>query len=392
MTQSQTQRVLLHTALLPPWLLAGVVLPFAISRIALLIVAWYAQLFSTGSIYPEALRGIYTQHFWLDIWLRWDTGWYLSIVEGGYRVADAASAGATNFAFFPLYPYTVKALTWLLPPAFRTTENTLLIGVLLANVFLIGALCLLYRLVLLRCDDDATAQRAVLYLLIYPAGFFFSCFYSESAFLFFALASLLAAERQRWLLAGAMGFLLALTRPHGAGMALPLALLYLQQRSWQLRALRPNALALLLPPLGLACFLAVSYLQTGNALLPVASLESWGRGPALPWETIVQPRRWEPQISRLDQVAVSIALIGAILSWWMLRAPAYAAYVFVFSVPPLFTGILDSYMRYTAVLFPIFIVLALLGRRRAVDLSVTLLFAMLQALLFAAWTRYYWIV
>jgi uncharacterized membrane protein len=382
----------LRLALLPSWLLSGVVLPFAISRVALVLVAWFAQLFTAGSIYPEALRGVYTQHFWLDIWLRWDTGWYLSIVEGGYRVADAASDGATNFAFFPLYPYTVKALSWLLPPSLRSTENILLIGVLLANVFLIGALCLLYRLVLLRFSDDATAQRTVLYVLLYPAGFFFSCFYTESAFLFFALAAFLAGERQRWLLAGAMGFLLALTRPHGAGIALPLALLYLQQRSWQLRALRPNVLALLLPPLGLGCFLVVSYVQTGNALLPVATQQAWGRGATMPWETVLQPRRWEPLISRLDQVAVLGALIGGILSWRMLRTPVYAAYVFVLCLPPLFTSVLDSNLRYSAVLFPLFLVLAHLGRRRLIDLSVTLIFAMLQALVFAAWTRYYWIV
>ncbi|MDP2727577.1 MAG: hypothetical protein Q8P59_08530, partial [Dehalococcoidia bacterium] len=46
----------------------------------------------------------------LDVWARWDSGWYANIALFGYRyLTDQPS----NMAFLPSYPLAIKAVTFL---------------------------------------------------------------------------------------------------------------------------------------------------------------------------------------------------------------------------------------------------------------------------------------
>ncbi len=92
--------------------------------------------------------------------------------------------------------------------------------------------------------DRATAARAVLYLLVFPTTLFLSAVYAESLFLALTVAAFYHARRGQWWIAGALGGLAALARPHGVLLALPLAVEYLAQRDFDLRAIRGNILAL----------------------------------------------------------------------------------------------------------------------------------------------------
>ena len=77
---------------------------FASSR----LLVFFAILFSVRFIPPNNLSGSWNDGS--SIWhylLRWDSGWYLAIMRGGYHYLPDSSVQQT-VAFFPLYP----ALSW----------------------------------------------------------------------------------------------------------------------------------------------------------------------------------------------------------------------------------------------------------------------------------------
>ncbi|HYN89085.1 MAG TPA: hypothetical protein VER55_11165, partial [Ardenticatenaceae bacterium] len=96
------------------WIWTNVVAPFAITRLALLLAGWFSQYFPASLNYPPeevARRGWqFSPHRLLDIWGRWDTAWYLSIVSDGYSIRGDVETTLSNIAFFPFYPYLVKLL------------------------------------------------------------------------------------------------------------------------------------------------------------------------------------------------------------------------------------------------------------------------------------------
>ena len=71
---------------------------------------------------------------------------------------------------------------------------------------------------------------------------------------------------------------------------------------------------------------------------------------------------------------------------------AYGIYSLVCTLVLIGTGNLYSMMRYTAVIFPIWIYLAdLLGKHKKIFGFVCTTFYTLQILLFCGWINYYWI-
>jgi hypothetical protein len=70
------------------WLSQDILFPWFISRIALTLTGWFAASFAKNPYYPiqEAIaRGWhFSPYRLLDIWGRWDTGWYFSIIQDGY--------------------------------------------------------------------------------------------------------------------------------------------------------------------------------------------------------------------------------------------------------------------------------------------------------------------
>jgi len=88
-------------------------------------------------------------------------------------------------------------------------------GVVLSYSCLFLGLVALHRLTSTRFGDRETARRTVLYVAVFPFAFFFTMVYTESLFLCLSVSAVAAATASRWGLAGALGFLVALTRPNG---------------------------------------------------------------------------------------------------------------------------------------------------------------------------------
>lgn len=373
----------------------AVVVPLLVTRVLLLVVGSLARELPGNRDYPRpdiVSRGwSVTPAGALDVWYRWDSGWYMSIVRGGYELRGRLAGTQSNFAFFPLFPYLVRGAGRLLPATARTDVAHLAIGVALTNLFLAAGLLIVYRLVAATQGSESVARRTVLYMLLFPASFFFGCFLTEGTSLALSAAALWAAHRRLWWGAGVAGGLLALARPNGVLIAAPLAVAYLAARGWRVRQARADALWLLLVPLGLLAYMLALLPITGDVLAPLKIQAAWGKISSTPWATLFEPRYPFPVTTAIERWVVIGLLVVAVRSFWLLRDRSHAVYAAVFLLPPLFTGVLNSQARYAAPLFPLFVGLAVLGERRGVDLTIRAAFAAGLIAAFAAWTRFYWV-
>jgi hypothetical protein len=188
-------------------------------------------------------------------------------------------------------------------------------------------------------------------------------------------------------LAGVLGLLLALTRPGGVLVAVPLAWIALGQGGRRLPALATAAL----PGLGLLLHAAILWRLTGDPLALFHAQAAWGRSLATPWQTLLHPRDFHAWLGPVEAVSLGIA---AALSAWLLgrrETRPLGVWGLVSLVPVLLSGTLLSSTRFAAVIFPMFLGLAILGRRETVDRGVTIGFSFAQAVLFLLWSRFFWV-
>lgn len=81
------------------------------ARILLIFLASRLMLTVIGLLALVSFGDQSTQVHWFNwenianLYARWDSNWYLSIIENGYsRIEVAEQSGATNFAFFRSIP------------------------------------------------------------------------------------------------------------------------------------------------------------------------------------------------------------------------------------------------------------------------------------------------
>ena len=201
----------------------------------------------------------------------WDGGYYLSIARNGYPAALPARPGhGSAIAFFPLYPYLIRATYWLVPGSVLIAAVMLsLVGGAVAAA-LIGVLA--YRVFAPRADS-ITARRAAMVTVAawsaQPASFVLSLVYSEALFTALAAGCLLALLSRHWWTAGVLALLAGATRPTGLVLAACclVAAAYelaeqrnpaaeLRGRSVRLGRALPPLAAATLAPLGVVAFIA----------------------------------------------------------------------------------------------------------------------------------------
>jgi MFS family permease len=312
--------------------------------------------------------------------MQWDSKHYQTIATTGYTFAGEIWP---NIAFFPLYPLLIRVF---MPLVFGSAT---IAALLIANLALFVAVLLLFDLV--ASDfDHITAYRSVLMLLLFPTSFYLVAGYTESLALALAVAAVWAMRRERWWLAGAAGFFLALTRVPGIMIAPVLTCAYLQHHSWNWRALlRPPFLAVLLPPLGLASFMLYQWLSFDTPVAFLVAQQNWNNGMAPPWvipEKILRAIRtsseWEMAVV---QLVVWLSVIGLTIMAIRRLPLSYGLTTLLLLLPPFLANQRGSLIRHVLIGFPIFVVLALIARRqwqRWLVFSLTLPLLVLLTLLF----------
>ncbi len=365
-------------------------------HIAFLVISFVSFLFS-GPNTPQR-RALPFSTLW-NSWNCWDTSHFLSIASQGYTHQP------TNTAWFPLYPLLARIGAIFTRDAFTS-------GLLISNISGLVMLVVLYRLVEEEFGKEQ-AERTILYISIFPSAFFFSAMYSESLFLSLIIIGFYNMRRGHWWIAGLCGFLACLTRSTGILFTLPFLYEYLQQRNFNLRAIRLNILAVCLIPAGMVTFAIYCYLQFHNPLLFLQVEVGWKRYLRFPWHGIKEAVVMLLQNSKvilgfyflrnmLELISVFFILTILVLSFcgpwrfsrsqWSYGIFAVAAFLFLISFPidgnP---NPLGSTTRYLLAVFPAFIIMAAIGKNRTFNL---LYISISGALLFFFLTQFltgYWI-
>ena len=152
-----------------------------------------------GRTAPPATTG---WHNAIDATERQDAVWYLRLADRGWSDDDPSAA------FFPLYPLTVRVVSWVLP------GDDLFAAILVSNAAFLGALLALFALTT-EAFGTKIARRAIVVTAIFPTAFFFLAPYTESLFLFLTVLAFREARHDRWSGVAVFGGLAALTRSAG---------------------------------------------------------------------------------------------------------------------------------------------------------------------------------
>lgn len=313
-----------------------------------------------------------------------DGGWYMGIARDGYERRPFDDTSQHNWAFFPLFPLLLSAVS-------RHTGGLALTGMALSSLLFLPALILLYKITVSFGYDEATADRAVFYLAAFPVSYFFSLPMTESLFLLLTVGSFYAARREAWWTAGVLGALASATRVTGVVLLPVLFVLYWQQHRGRPRA---DMLKLLLIPLGLLAFMYYLDLITGDALAFRHVLGRWGRQSGFFLRPLFDFLRHPQELSmswdfRLLNFAAAVLALACGVVLAKRRKWALSLYTLAGIIIPLSSQLLQSHARYVMVVFPVFIILAWWGRNPRVDQVIRAAFIVLLGLMSALFAAHF---
>ncbi len=293
--------------------------------------------------------------------MRWDAGLYLILATQGYHVDPVAHTGNVNF--LPLYPLLVYVGSlggWLKP---------WVVGYLVSLACLGGACVWLWKAVARERGDARLATLAVAFLLFGPVSFFFSTLYSESLFLLLAVGSLDSARRGRWWWAGILGALASLTRSIGVILIIPLLWQWFESARRAGRRGPPAALqiaACLLPVTGFLLYCGYLGVRFGDPLAYFHTQDA-GFGRHFAWFYGLFARESFSGQALFYQIwfaSTVVTAFGLLLGGVLFRIPV-AWSVFGLSALCIYVSsrLVESLPRYCSVIFPLYLVLALVARR-----------------------------
>jgi hypothetical protein len=335
------------------------VLPFAAWVLAVFVVAIVARAVLPVSDAPAVGGGS-----WLPL-ANFDAAHYVYIAQHGY------SGSLVSRAFFPLFPLLMAAVHGLLH-AVGLTVSYALAGTAVAVAGAYGALRVLRALLALDLGQDV-ANRAVWLMVVAPYGFILLAPYTESLLLLTSVGSFLAARKQRWWLAGALGAAAGACRLPGLIVFPALLVEYLYQVRRSEQRLSSDAFGIALAPLGAVAYFAWLGFDGG--------IGTYNRAYAIGWPyrkftlDIFKPL-YNPILAHVfhDAVVPSTSLADALglvsfiatvalLAWgWKRLRPSYRVYAAASVVAPLLTTITEGLGRYYLVIFPLAVVVAHLAR------------------------------
>jgi hypothetical protein len=312
---------------------------------------------------------------WAGGWINFD-GWdYLSLAHHGYRPDPSRP---TRAVWFPLYPLSIRVVGAIL-------QNSLAAAVVVAALGGLLSFVLLNRWMRHQGMDPRVANTALLVAALYPYGWFlYGGAYSSSLLLTCAIGTFLAFERDRRLLAAALGALAMAAHPTGIAVLVGLVVLEAERRGalllvddgtgralhllgrtvhWpirlrreRLRDVRPVVFA---PLLGLAAFSGLLWAEAGNPFLWWTGRAAYQGDPLHDLSKVDFVSRWITGTDRLRAVTtlVQFAILVAVV--WLIPTVTrrfglgYGAYVAaVVALPVVMTADFNGTGRYLLAAFP----------------------------------------
>ena len=333
------------------WYAVSRAIVFAVAAVVQAVDAPVGRLNPNYLVHPVGLLGA------------WDGNWYRFVAVRGYLDVPGH---VSDTAFFPLFPVLISALH-------RLGISTYAAGIVLSNALFLLGLLVFYELgrTLL---PESDARRAAVYAAVFPVGFVFSMEYPESlAFLLIGAAALLAA-RGRWLGSAACAAGAVLARPEGFFVVLPVAVLAVH--AWprlDVAARAKATAAVLAAPAALLSFSLYMWWAVGSLSATRDAEEEWGRqlsidGVRKAFDALGASNDAQPWLLRDALLCLLYVLCLALaararVGWeWIVFGLAIV-------LLPLASGSFQSVGRFGLLAFPAFWGLAVLGRRRALDIG-----------------------
>jgi Gpi18-like mannosyltransferase len=349
-----------------------IVLFFIASRIFVLLTAIISFYFLPKGRFFDYSGNI------LNLFIRWDSGWYIKIASEGYKEI-------THTVFFPLYPLILHLFSYIM--------NVKVAGFLVSNISFLLASIYLYRLIKIEYKKDI-AISSILLMLIFPLTFFFSIIYTEGLFFLLTVSCIYYSRKKNWLLASILGFFTALTKVIGFLIFIPILMEYFDI-NWEkpkkyFKKLKPDVLFLLLIPLGTFLYMIYQKIIFGSFLSFLVGVESFNRKLVPITKTIINIIIYPPTYQLYFFVSISIALFLII---YMIRNRvriSYIAYSVVMFIVFLSTNLLESVPRYLSAIFPFYIAIGMLSQNKLYRYMIILLSIIFLVFFIYLFVNGYW--
>lgn len=335
---------------------------FGPPRLFLVVAAWVLALGVWGTLARHVLPLEHKTRWEIPLELRaplyakFDSGWYLSIMEWGYGPPPPEGRPSAH-AFFPLYPSVAKVFhKTLAMDGFHA-------GLAVTYTCLLLAMSLFFREARERLSE-AEAWHAVFFLLLSPVAFFLQAVYAESMFLLFALLAFRDARRGPTWKACLWGLLLGLTRAVAIAAAPALFFAALERRGEESSLRRwARALAVSAAPVAavFGWILGMGW-SKGEPGLYFRSMEGWHRGVS----SLANVGEWFWQMKLAIKFGLwmkdptraldyGLVFVVAAVGIWQLsrRRWADAAWSGAAIALPISTGITGGIPRFLLVVYPV---------------------------------------
>ncbi|MDD5415604.1 MAG: glycosyltransferase family 39 protein [Candidatus Daviesbacteria bacterium] len=303
-----------------------------------------------------------------DPWIRWDGPHYIEIAKHGYQTIGEP---ALFIVFYPFYPILIKAFNVLI-------GNYNLSAIIISWIFSIFASILLYELVLLDFNKRV-ALLSVWFLNIFPTAFFLQSAYTESLFLTTSLATVYFFRKGKIIQSGLAGALASMTRINGV-LLLPILLT-------ETKSVGKNLIAFILIPVGFFIYLLINYLTFKNPFYFSKVLSShWYKHLTWPWISIqnlinfFQNQTGDYYYLFLAELITIFLLVIATILVYICVRKSYGIYMLLNLLLFTSTSFIMSTPRYTLILFPFFITLALIKNKIVLTLISTIFITLLFCL------------
>jgi Gpi18-like mannosyltransferase len=363
-----------------------VLVTFAVTRIPIIVIAELASITIAqrpGTHVSESDNPLFS------VWGHWDAVHYLDIADHGYY--------GTDMAFFPLYPSIIHFVG-------HFTGNDLVAGLLISNIAFFFGLLFFYKLAE-HGFNRAVAHRAIFYVSIFPTAVFFSAVYTESLFFALTVASFYYIREHKWLTAGLIGALAALTRSEGVLLVVPFAIELLAtartmplKRFFAAARMRRVLVGLVAIPIGLGLYMSWLWVIHGDPLYFSHVQANWHRHLAWPWvagynayKIVAHSHSLLTTADELIEIAFTILMIVVTVAGAFRLRASYTAYSALSIIVPMSTASLMSMPRFALVLFPMFLVLAIWGSRSAVNSAIVAFSLPLLGLFTVLFADWYWV-
>lgn len=387
-----------------------IILAFLIWRILLFLPLFFANQalppYAPGPNYTNLWKFIHpyspVDNYLLYPWANFDGIHYLTIAGSGY------AKDGTNSRFLPLYPLTVAFAANLFGGGRPLSAPYFFSAFFLANSFFLIGLILFYKLIRLDYSEDI-ARKSSIFLLLFPTSFFFGSLYSESLFLLLTLLAFYFARKKQWFYAGISGLLLTATRIVGISILPAMTYEYITQGKISLKKLPTKqaflkVIPIVLIPLGVIVFAWFNQMNWQDPLHFLKAHAEINNGRSAS-DIILFPQT----IYRYIKILISVP--SAQFTWWIAFLElgmfffvvmllyigykkgvrkSYLLFALCCFLIPTLSGTFTSLPRYTAILFPIFLSLALL-RNRYVQIVYAIASGALLFILLAFFSRGYYV-